>query len=342
MNNRFYKNLGPFSLETICRCLGVDCAIIGSNDLMIHNIKTIKEATESDITFLSNKKYIRELESCKAAVCLVSEDFNAEVGAKIILVRVPDPYYAYSLLVDLFYVARKERKNVVETSAKIAQSAKIGSNCYIGHNVVIADGVEIGDDSVIEAGSFIDYGVKIGNRARIDSNVSISYAEIGNDVVILSGARIGQDGFGFATYKGIHRKIFHTGLVIIGNNVEIGANSTIDRGSMHNTIIEDYVRIDNLVQIAHNVHIKKGTILAAQVGIAGSTVIGAYCALGGQVGIAGHLSITDQVHFVGKTGVIKDIDQPGVMGGYPAMPVRDWHRQTIILNKMIKVKHNDK
>ena len=244
-----------------------------------------------DLTFLSNKKYVAGLKVCKAAVCLVPLNFELESKIIPILLQVPNPYYAYSLLVDLFYAPAKELKGWIEPSAFIAKSAKIGKNCYIAHNVVIEENVEIGDDCVIESGSFVDYGVRIGHRARIGSNVSISYALIGDDVVILPGARIGQDGFGFATHQGVHKKIYHTGSVIIGNNVEIGANTTIDRGSMNNTIIEDLCRIDNLVQIGHNVHIKKGAILVAQVGIAGSSVIGSYCALGGQVGVAGHITI---------------------------------------------------
>ena len=180
------------------------------------------------------------------------------LGAHIILLKTSNPYYSYSIILDMFYKPAKDIQPSVSPSAYISPGAKIGKNCYIGHNVVIEDNVEIGDDCVIESGSFIDYKVKIGSRARIDANVSISYSVIGDDFVALSGARIGQDGFGFSTEKGVHKKIYHTGRVVVGNNVEVGANSTIDRGSMHDTVIEDLCRIDNLVQIGHNAHIKKG------------------------------------------------------------------------------------
>jgi len=335
--SRFYQNLGPFKLEKISSIIGISLSDSESN-ILIHNVKSLKEATNNDITFLSNEKYTSLVTNSKAAACLVPLDFVAENATKTILLRVNNPYYSYALLVDLFYSSAKQTKEWIAPSAFIAKSAKIGKNCYIGHNVVIEENVEIGDDSVIQSGSLIDYGVKIGHHARIDSNVSISYSIIGDDVVILPGARIGSDGFGFATYQGVHKKIYHTGLVLIGNNVEIGANSTIDRGSMKNTIIEDLCRIDNLVQVAHNAHIKKGTILVAQVGIAGSSVIGSYCALGGQVGVAGHITIANNVQIAGQGGVIQDIKESGIMGGTPAVPIRDWHKQTIILKKLINAK----
>lgn len=337
--SRFYKNLGPHKLEKIASVVGINIPH-NQNDILIQDIKSLKDSSKNDLTFLSNKKYYPEIENCKATACLVPLDFMA-TSDTIILLKVPNPYYSYALLVDLFYSDAKKLSEWIAPSAFIAKSAKIGKNCYIGHNVVIQENAEIGDDCKIESGSFIDYGVKIGNRARIDSHVSISYSTIGNDVVILSGAKIGQDGFGFATHKGVHKKIYHIGEVVIGDNVEIGANSTIDRGSMKNTIIEDLCRIDNLVQIGHNAHIKKGTILVAQVGIAGSSVIGSYCALGGQVGVAGHITITDNVQIAGQGGVIQDIKESGIMGGTPAVPIRDWHKQTILLKKLVNKKHKE-
>ena len=335
--SRFCKNLGPFKWEEIASTIGIS-VLHDQSGILIHNIKSLKEATNADLTFLSNKKYTSEVANCKASACLVPLDFIAESATTTILLRVPNPYYAYALLVDLFYAPAKKTREWIAPSACIAKSAKIGKNCYIGHNVVIEENAQVGDDCIIESGSLIDYGVKVGNRARIDSSVSISYSIIGDDVVILPGARIGSDGFGFATSQGVHKKIYHTGAVVIGNNVEIGANSTIDRGSMNNTIIEDLCRIDNLVQIGHNAHIKKGTILVAQVGIAGSSVIGSYCALGGQVGVAGHITIANNVQIAGQGGVIQDIREPGIMGGTPAVPIRDWHKQTIMLRKLINEK----
>ncbi len=336
IETRFYKNKGPLRLKDIAKAIDAELEDDVEN-IEINNITSIKEANKGDITFLSNKKYLADLASCKVSAAIVSFDFDQDLN-NIILLRSHNPYYSYSLLVELFYSSAEIIEEKIENSAYIHESAKIGKNCYIGHNVVIKANVEIGDNSVIKSGSFIDYGVKLGSNARIDTNVSISFAIIGDDVVILPGANIGQDGFGFATHNGVHKKIYHTGCVIIGNNVEIGANSTIDRGSMNNTIIEDLCRIDNLVQIGHNAHIKKGSILVAQVGVAGSSTIGSYCALGGQVGVAGHVIIADNVQIAGQGGVIQDINESGVMGGTPAVPIRDWHKQTVILKKLVKNK----
>jgi len=170
-------------------------------------------------------------------------------------------------------------------------------------------------------------------------NVSIRYSIIGDDVVILDGAKIGHEGFGFATEKGVHYRIFHFGKVIIGNDVEIGANTTIDRGSSSDTVIEDCCRIGNLTLVAHNVRIGKGSILVGHIAIAGSSKIGRYCVLGGQVGIAGHLSIADMTTIAAQSCIIKNVETMGqVLGGTPAIHIKDWHRQNILLKNMISKK----
>ena len=337
MSNRiFYINFGPYKLSEIAQNIGCEFDLSAGVDISISAIKSLSEAGTSDISFFSNKKYMDEFKNSQAGACLVPLDFTEK--SNTILLKTTNPYHAYAKMLEMFYSSGKSYGNKIMPSAYVSKSAKIGKNCYIGHNVVIEEEVEIGDNCVIESGALIDYKVKIGDRARIDSNVSISYSVIGNDVVVLPGARIGQDGFGFSTDKGVHKKIYHTGRVIIGNDVEIGSNSCIDRGSMNDTIIEDLCRIDNLVQIGHNAHIKKGAILVSQVGIAGSSKIGSYCALGGQVGVAGHITIADGVQISGQGGVIQDIKEPGIMGGTPAIPIRDWHKQTIIMKNLIKGK----
>jgi UDP-3-O-[3-hydroxymyristoyl] glucosamine N-acyltransferase len=333
----FFENLGPHKLLDIAKKIG--CELSDKHkDILVHDVKSLSDASDKSLTFLANKKYVSEFKNSRAAACFVPLDFSEESETGMVQLKTNNPYYAYSMILDMFYAPGKNIAPKVSKTAYVSRNAKIGKNCYIGHNVVIEDEVEIGDDCVIESGSFIDFKVKIGDRARIDSNVSISYSVIGNDFVALSGARIGQDGFGFSTEKGVHKKIYHIGRVVIGDDVEIGANSTIDRGSMKDTIIERLCRIDNLVQIGHNAHIKKGAIIVAQVGIAGSSKIGSYCALGGQVGVAGHITIADGVQIAGQGGVIQDIKEPGIMGGTPAVPIRDWHKQTIMLKKLIKGK----
>lgn len=332
----FHQNNGPHGITLIAEKTG--CTVHNFKyDAQISGIKSLLEATPSDLSFLSNTKYIHDYKISKAAAIIVPSDFQDEYNKELVLLKTKNPYHAYALAIDLFYSYAKPQKIGIMASAYISPTAKIGNNCFIGHNVIIEDEAEIGDNSIIESGSLIDFRVKIGKRARINYGVLISHTIIGDDVVILPGAMIGQDGFGFSTDAGRHKKIYHTGRVIIGNDVEIGANSCIDRGSMSDTIIEDFCRIDNLVQIGHNVHVKKGAILVAQVGIAGSSTIGSYCALGGQVGVAGHINIADRVQIAGQGGVIQDITESGaIMGGTPAVRIKDWHRQSIMMKNLIK------
>jgi UDP-3-O-[3-hydroxymyristoyl] glucosamine N-acyltransferase len=333
MENRFHRNSGPYTLAFIAEYLNATLPET-AKDILIKNIRSIGEASTGDITFIDNPKYLRQLDASKATACIVTENPFVTKNKNVILLKVKNPYYAYSRLVALFYSPKQDYAPGIASSAYVAPSAKIGNNCHIGHNAVIEKDVIIGDDCVIGSGTVIEQGVIIGKRAMIYSTVSISYAEIGDDVVILPGARIGQDGFGFATEAGVHKKIYHTGKVVIGNNVEIGANTTVDRGSMSNTVIGDLCRIDNLVQIAHSVKLGQGSVIVAQVGIAGSTEIGNYCVLGGQVGIAGHLKIAAGSKFAGQSGVMKDVEVTGDFGGSPSMPIKDWHRQTVVLKNL--------
>ncbi|MCX4079207.1 UDP-3-O-(3-hydroxymyristoyl)glucosamine N-acyltransferase [Rickettsia rhipicephali] len=336
VSSNFYKNLGPRKLTAIIDFLHdiIEPPKI-HEDIAIHDIKILQEASPNDISFLSNPKYSEFLKTTKAAACIVPKNFTGEANPNTVLLHAQNSYFAYGKLIDFFYAPIKSYPAKIMKSAIVADSATIGKNCYIGHNVVIEDDVIIGDNSIIEAGSFIGRGVNIGRNARIEEHVSINYAIIGDDVVILAGAKIGQDGFGFSTEKGIHHKIFHIGIVKIGNNVEIGANTTIDRGSLQDTIIKDLCRIDNLVQIGHGVKIGKGSIIVAQTGIAGSSTIGKYCALGGQVGIAGHLNIGDGAQVAAQGGVAQNIEAGKIVGGSPAVPIMDWHRQSIIMKQLL-------
>lgn len=340
INERFHKKISEkYSLKYLASQIDALIDPDDASDIQISDIKPIQNAHLGDLTFIFNKKYAKNLDTSNASACIVGIDFNRQ-NKTTILLRTQNPHFAYAKLFDLFYQSQKSYTvNYVSPSACVANSAQIGLNCHIGHNVVIDDHVEIGDDCIIEANSYIGYGSKIGARAKIHSNVSIEYCIIGDNVVILSGARIGQDGFGFAAHDGTYHKIYHAGIVCIGNNVEIGANTTIDRGSIENTIIEDWCRIDNLVQVGHGTHIGKGSILAGQVGVAGSTKIGKYCTFGGKVGVAGHLKIADHVTVLAGSGVTKNIlDPKSTVGGYPAVSVNDWHRQTILMKKLVRDK----
>lgn len=345
IDTRFYKYNGPFKISEIAQIIGAETPE-SYEDKVINYIKPLNQAERGDLSFLIinqylkelSGKYLQQLKETKASVCIIPKEISIIENEDIIFLKADNSHLAYTKAINLFYDSKKSYSAEIMPSAFIANSARIGKNCYIGHGTFIDDEVEIGDNCVIESGCHIGRGVKIGNNAMIYANVTITYAIIDDNAVILTGARIGQDGFGFSTDRGIHHKIYHIGRVIIGKDVEIGANTTIDRGSVNDTIIEDGVRIDNLVQLGHSVIIGKGSIIVAQVGIAGSSKVGAYCALGGQVGVAGHVKIGDKAQIVAQSGIMKDIEDGQVVAGTPSMPVKDWHRQTIMMKKLIKNK----
>ena len=342
MESRFFKNLGPVDLIFLAdkiraELIAPKSAKESPESYQINRVNSLENAELGDLTFLNNPKYENLLLSTKATACIMKPEIAAQNKFEYLwCLAHPNPYYAYALAIDVLYTRRVKHINKIERSASVDSSAKLAQNVYIGHNTVIEAGVEIGEGTCIGSNCFIGHGVKIGENTRVDSNVSINYTIIGNDVVILPGARIGQDGFGFATEKGKHKKILHIGKVLIEDDVEIGANTTIDRGSVNDTIIKKGARLDNLVQIGHNVQIGAGSILVSQVGIAGSSTIGNYVALGGQVGVAGHISIADQVQVAGQSGIIKSItEKSGMYFGTPALPIREWQKQNILMKKAL-------
>lgn len=331
----FFNFQGPILITDLAK--KIDCSIKEkdlkkASSTMINDVKNIEDATDSDISFVSNKKYFNLIEKTIAAACIVPKAFHIEPSSDTILLESEDPYFSYCKALSLLF-------NEIESSStkQISEKAGISSSASLGFGVIIEDNVEIAENVTIGHNAIIKQGVKIGKNTKIGDGSYISHCTIGENTIIHPGVKIGTDGFGFATNKGIHHKILHIGSVRVGNNVEIGANSTIDRGSNKDTIIGDGTVIDNLVQIGHNVEIGKGCIIVAQVGIAGSTKLSDYVVVGGQAGIAGHLNIAKMVQIAGKSGVISDIKEEGqIVGGYPSQPIRDWHKQTILLRKMLK------
>lgn len=347
MDRTFYNNLGPILLDALAEKIGG--TLIAPSDQpvdipTISGIRHLEEAGAGDLTFLANTKYEDMISSTKASAAIVEPDFLEKRSFKNLwLITHPNPYYAYSLAMDLLYVPKAKFDSGIEDSARIDKNASLGEDVYVGHNVVIEAGAQVGGGSVIGSNSYIGHNVRIGKNARIDPNVTITHSIIGDSFVALPGARIGQDGFGFSTHQGKHKKIFHIGRVIIEDDVEIGANTTIDRGALKDTIIKKGARLDNLVQVAHNVEIGEGSILVSQVGVAGSTKVGKYCAFGGQAGFAGHLKIADGSRVAGQAGVQHDIDEPGgTYFGTPALPIRDWQRQNVAIKRLVKKEEKKK
>ncbi len=332
-DERFYQNTGPYTVQDLAALCG---ATLGENvdpNQIIMDVAPLHKANTGHISCLHNPKYIEQFKTTKASACLVSIDYAQYAPEGVAVLLASRPYRAYGQVAALFYPPLK-RGGGVSPQAAVHSTAKIGKNCYIGPFAVIEEDAIIGDGCEIEANTVIGSGVELGKECLISANVTISHALLGKRVVVKPGARIGQKGFGFHMDESGHLNIPQLGRVIIGDDVEVGANTTIDRGAEADTIIGCGTRIDNLVQIAHNVQIGENCVMVAQSGVAGSTQLGRFVVVAGQVGIAGHLSVGDGAKIAAQSGVMRDIAKGETVAGYPSVSVRDWHRQTIALKKL--------
>ncbi|MFM7620998.1 MAG: UDP-3-O-(3-hydroxymyristoyl)glucosamine N-acyltransferase [Alphaproteobacteria bacterium] len=292
------------------------------NSLKIFDISVLEQAKPNQITFLSSSIYLDKLPHTHASVCIIEEKYASRLPENIIALINSNPYFAYSQICSEFY------EEIIPdfSSQNIHPSAIIGKNTRISNNAYIGKNVKIGDNCIIYPNVSIIDGCSIGNNCTIYSNASISYCEIKNNCIIHQGVRLGQDGFGFAHDKGVNHKILQLGIIKIGNDVEIGANTCIDRGAIEDTEISDQVKIDNLCQIAHNVKIGLGTVIAGCSAIAGSTIVGKYVQIGGGCCIGGHIAIGDMAKIAGMSGVMREVATKEIVAGSPALPIKKWHR----------------
>ena len=335
IDSRFYKNNGPFSLKQIAEICGAELQDASKADVMIEGIGSIFNGGASEISFFFDKKQKEKAAEIKTTACVTSAAFASLMPKNVIVLTSDDPHGSFVKLNYAMYSEILPEPEICKT-AVIAKSAKIGKGCYIGDNVVIGEEVEIGDNCRLEPNCVIAQGCKLGNNCRIGANANIMHALIGNNVYIYGGARIGWDGFGFLTVQGQHKRIPQLGRVIIGNDVEIGANTCVDRGALDDTVIGDGCRIDNLVQVAHNDKLGRGCILVAQVGVAGSCTFGDYVVCGGQVGFAGHITIGSMAQIGAQSGVMRDVEPGAAVMGSPAIGVRDFMKQTAYIQKLCK------
>jgi UDP-3-O-[3-hydroxymyristoyl] glucosamine N-acyltransferase len=308
----------------------INGTVIGNRDAVITSISKIEEGSKGSLTFLANPKYTEYIYSTNASAAIVSNDFKPTEKIQITLIKVKDPYSSFTTILELFNKNQSDRKGisdltVIDKSSKISDSAFIGSFSTVGKNSIIAD------NCIIENQVFIGDNVKLGEGSMIYPGVKIlDDTKIGKNCIIHSSCSIGSDGFGFAPNDdGSYKKIPQTGNVIIGDNVEIGSNSTIDRATLGSTIISNGVKLDNQIQIAHNVEIGENTAIAAQSGIAGSTKIGKNCMIGGQVGIIGHLKIGDNVKIQAQAGVTSDVESNARITGTPAISYMNYNKSYV-------------
>lgn len=336
INTNFFKNVGPFTLSEVCGVAGIEIpADHGTETIM--DVAPLDLATKDQLSCFHNPKYLEDLKNTKAGFCLLTPEHKKDVPFHTIALITQNPYRAFGIIANMLYPQRPIIKGI-SPHAVIHPSAKIGENCHIGAFTEIGENTHIEEGCYIGSHVIIGDGVKIGKNGWIDSHVTINHSIIGDLVRIKTGARIGQPGFGFHMDEKGHFDVPQLGCVIIGNNVQIGANTTIDRGSQNDTIIRNGVRIDNLVQIAHNVEIGDNSVLVAQVGIAGSTKLGKFVIAAGQAGIAGHLVIGDGVKIAAQSGLMRHVESGQTVGGSPAVPIQNWHRQTLALQRLIKEK----
>jgi UDP-3-O-[3-hydroxymyristoyl] glucosamine N-acyltransferase len=340
---RFYDNRGPHNLAGICARLGVELPEGADPAFMVADLAGLEGAGPSHLTFYSGgRDMAAAFAESRAAVCLVPQKMSGRSAAPgTILVKVASVPHAFASVAALFYPEASQP--VWSQTEALSAAARIGRDVILGPGSVVGPGAEIGDHVRIGANSVIGPGVALGHHCEIGSNVTITHAYIGDRVIILPGAGIGQPGFGFASSQAGHVKIPQLGRVIIQDGVEIGAGTTIDRGALGDTVIGEGAKIDNLVQIGHNVQIGRHVVLVSQVGIAGSSSVADYAVLGGQVGIADHVRIGPGSRLAARSAMVsgQEIEGGQDYGGVPAKPVREWLREIHAVSQLVRRRKRD-
>ena len=333
----FFSVSGPYALKELAKIAGGVLSDEKNADIQITDVAPLSLAGPFEISFLDNKKYVQVFESSKAGAAIVRPSVVSKAPEGMNLIVMDDPYRGYARIARAFYPLPDFVDNIAPTAC-IDKSAEIGDGCRIDPGAVVEKNTKIGMNCWIGSNAVILKGVTLGKNTRVAPNVTLENCQIGSNVIIHAGVCIGQDGFGFAMGKDGHLKVPQLGRVIIEDDVEIGANTTIDRGTGPDTIIGAGSKIDNLVQIGHNVRIGRCCIIVSQVGISGSTVIGDFSALGGQVGIAGHLEIGAGVEVAAQSGIMRNVGPGEKIGGSPARPFREYMRSIAVIEKMSKKK----
>jgi UDP-3-O-[3-hydroxymyristoyl] glucosamine N-acyltransferase len=335
----FFERAGPFPLNVIAEKLGAELGTLPNVAIDIEDVKPLGSAGPQHLAFFDNPKYLDQLVTTHAGGCLVAPAFSERVPASTAVLKTKTPYNAFALALRLFYadalrpIAAKcaqdrDHGRLVHPTAQIDEGAIIEPGAVVGAEARIACG------TTIAAGAIVGYRVSIDRDCYVGPGATVTHAIVGERVILHAGVRIGQDGFGFAMSASGHVKVPQVGCVIIGNDVEIGANSTVDRGALNDTMIGEGTKIDNLVQIGHNAIIGRHCIIVAQTGIAGSAQLGDFVVMGGHSGVVGHVKIGNGAQIAGMAHVKEDVAPGARMGGTPAVPFKEWAREVATLKRL--------
>jgi UDP-3-O-[3-hydroxymyristoyl] glucosamine N-acyltransferase len=328
----FFPRTAAISLRDLAELAGAPLPDGPDPERLIEGVAPLESAGPDDVAYMDNPKYAEALAASQAGVCLVSKRFAARVPAHVIALVTPEPYKAFAKVLARLYPSATRPQSVfgatgVSPGSYVHPTARLEPGVTVDPGAVVGPHAEIGTGTIIGAAAIVGPHVRIGRQCSISPNVTIMNAYLGNRVILHPGVRVGQDGFGFAMGLGGHHKVPQVGRVIIQDDVEIGANTTVDRGANRDTVIGEGTKIDNLVQIAHNVVIGRHCIIVSQVGISGSSTLEDYVALGGQVGVIGHVRIGAGAQIAATSNVNGDVPPGARWGGTPAKPLRDWFRE---------------
>lgn len=337
---RFFPVEGPLSVE---RLAGIaDAEIVGPEgaaERLFSAVAALDEADANSVSFLDNKAYVEQYRQTEAGCCIVASKFVADAPGGMICLVTETPYLAYARIAEVFYPGSEDFYCPTGSDPVVHPSASVGTGTIVGAGTVVGPDVEIGTDCRIGPNVYIGSGVRIGDHCTIGPQVSVRFAIIGDHVSLFAGVRIGEPGFGFAVSPVGAVTVPQLGRVLIEDYVEVGANTTIDRGAGPDTVIGAGTRIDNLVQIGHNVRMGQGCVVVAQSGVAGSTVLSDFVVLAAQSGVSGHLKIAPGTQLAARSGIMRDTEPGAKLAGNPAIPAKEYFRQMAVLGKLAKDRH---